>query len=217
MRRLGGRAARVTMRLRGRAGSVAAPIAWRCAGFPAPTSGSAAAQSCDPRSAFWGRSHVGAVADRGHHCKGQHDKRHVAVPAVPGAGLVVVEAEFGLEVLILLLDGPAVMRQADDLDQRRRRGQIDEIVFGARRGADDRLNAGAAFHEAEGPLDADARVDRIPLPGTAAVLPPPVVVSMAVAVPWPVLGNVLRSRDGGRSWCRRMIRRRCLPALACSR
>ena len=40
------------------------------------------------------------VADRRHHGEREHDERHVAMPTVPGAGLIVIEAEFilgGLE------------------------------------------------------------------------------------------------------------------------
>ena len=33
------------------------------------------------------------MADDGHHGEGKHDERDVAVPAVPGAGLIVVEAQ----------------------------------------------------------------------------------------------------------------------------
>ena len=36
------------------------------------------------------------MADPRQHGKGQHHQRDVAVPAVPRAALVVVEAEFGL-------------------------------------------------------------------------------------------------------------------------
>src|SRR6185503_9823391 len=51
--------------------------------------------------------------------------------------------------------------------------------------AESALDAGAALHVAEGPLDPDAGVDRVPLPRAAApavVVPPPVVV-MPVTVP----------------------------------
>ena len=65
--------------------------------------------------------------------RGEHD---VVMPSGERAPLEMIETELGLEVLILLLDRPALMRQADDLDQRRRRRQIDEIEFGAWRGAD---------------------------------------------------------------------------------
>jgi hypothetical protein len=35
-------------------------------------------------------------ADRRHHGEGEHDKRHVTTPTMPGARLVVIEAEFVL-------------------------------------------------------------------------------------------------------------------------
>jgi len=54
------------------------------------------------------------MSDGGGHGEGQHDQGDVAMPAVPGAGLVVVEAEFVLGGLEAVFDGPAV---AFDLDQ----------------------------------------------------------------------------------------------------
>src|SRR4051794_41791585 len=45
---------------------------------------------------FWGRRLVGVVADHGQHGEGQHHQRDVAVPAVPAAGLVVIEPELVL-------------------------------------------------------------------------------------------------------------------------
>src|SRR5476649_1610531 len=56
---------------------------------------------------------VGVMSDGGGHGEGQHDQSDVAMPAVPGAGLVVVEAEFVLGGLEAVFDGPAV---AFDLD-----------------------------------------------------------------------------------------------------
>ena len=76
-------------------------------GFPAPTSGSAAALADHRQAAFWGRGRVGLAADGGQHGKGQHDERDVPMPAVPGAGLVVVETEFVFGRLEAVLDGPA--------------------------------------------------------------------------------------------------------------
>src|SRR3954447_13240000 len=65
---------------------------------------------------FWGRQLVGVVADHGQHGEGQHHQRDVAVPAVPAAGLVVIEPELGLGGLEAVLDRPAASL---DLDQRR--------------------------------------------------------------------------------------------------
>src|SRR5438093_11866275 len=48
----------------------------------------------------------------------------------------MIEAEFGLELLILLLDRPALMRESDQLLHRCARGQVDEEVLRARRGAE---------------------------------------------------------------------------------
>src|SRR5450759_3591387 len=38
------------------------------------------------------------MPDDGHHGEGEHDRRDMTVPAMPGAGLVVIEAEFVLAV-----------------------------------------------------------------------------------------------------------------------
>ncbi len=55
------------------------------------------------------------MPDGGHHGESEHDKRHVAVPAMPGAGFVVVEAKFVLGGLEAVLNGPTL---AFDFDQR---------------------------------------------------------------------------------------------------
>src|SRR5271157_574124 len=57
---------------------------------------------------FFGRRDIGAMTDDGHHGEGEHDQRHVTVPAMPGAGFVVIEAEFGLGGFETVLDGPAM-------------------------------------------------------------------------------------------------------------
>lgn len=54
------------------------------------------------------------MTDRGGHGEGQHDQSDVAMPAVPRAGLVVVEAQLVLGGFKAILDGPAM---AFDLDQ----------------------------------------------------------------------------------------------------
>ena len=64
-----------------------------------------------PCSLFFGgrRRHlVRMMADRAHHGEGQHDQRDVTMPAVPRAGLVVRQPEFGLRGLEGILDCPAV-------------------------------------------------------------------------------------------------------------
>ena len=64
--------------------------------------------------------------------RGEHD---MMLPARIGAAFEVVEPEFGLELLVLLLDRPALVRESDQLLHRRRDRQIDEEVFGAWGGA----------------------------------------------------------------------------------
>ena len=99
------------------------------------------------------------------------------MPTGERAPLEMIEAELGLELLILLLDGPAVMRQADDLDQRRGRGQMDEIVFGARRGADIALGEEPDFgHQppvpaVDGGRDADRHAVDRPGPRVGPIAP----------------------------------------------
>ena len=48
------------------------------------------------------------MPDGGRHGEGEHDERDVAMPAVPGAALVVVEPEFVLGRLEAILDRPAM-------------------------------------------------------------------------------------------------------------
>jgi len=58
---------------------------------------------------FWGRrGFVGVNADRRHHGEGEHDQRHVTTPAMPGARLVVIEAEFVLRRFETVFDRPMV-------------------------------------------------------------------------------------------------------------
>ena len=44
----------------------------------------------------------------GHHGEGEHDERDVAMPAVPGAGLVVVEAQLVFCGLKAIFDRPTM-------------------------------------------------------------------------------------------------------------
>ena len=55
------------------------------------------------------------MADHGHHGKGEHHHRDVAMPAMPGSALVVIEAELVFGGLKTVLDRPAM---AFDCDQR---------------------------------------------------------------------------------------------------
>jgi len=58
---------------------------------------------------FWGRrGFVGVNADRRHHGEGEHDQRHVTTPAMPGARLVVIEAEFVLRRFETVFDRPTM-------------------------------------------------------------------------------------------------------------
>jgi hypothetical protein len=54
------------------------------------------------------RGRVGVNADRRHHGEGEHDERHVTTPAMPGARLVVIEAEFVLRRFETVFDRPAM-------------------------------------------------------------------------------------------------------------
>src|SRR3954466_9542085 len=90
-----------------RAGCGAVRGARRCGGPPGATSGRAAGPPTHSRGRFLGCG-IRATAGDGEDGKGEHDERDVTVPAVPGAGLVVVEAEFGLRGLESVLDSPAV-------------------------------------------------------------------------------------------------------------
>jgi hypothetical protein len=62
------------------------------------------------------------MADDSHHGKSQHDERYVAVAAVPGAGFVMIEAEFVLGGLEAVLDGPAMAFHRHQLFQGRALG-----------------------------------------------------------------------------------------------
>ena len=56
---------------------------------------------------------VGFVADRGHHGERQHDERDVPMPAMPGAGFVVIETKFVLGGLEAVFDRPAMTFDPD--------------------------------------------------------------------------------------------------------
>src|ERR1700681_4229449 len=63
---------------------------------------------------FWLRR-IGMMADHRHHGKGEHHHGPVAMPAMPGSALVVIEAELVLGGFKTVLDRPAM---AFDRDQR---------------------------------------------------------------------------------------------------
>ena len=74
------------------------------------------------------------MADRRHHGKGEHDKRDVAIPSVPGSGLVVIEPERVLGGLETVLDRPATTldphQRLDRCSRRTPSGKKGEIAFG---------------------------------------------------------------------------------------
>ena len=55
------------------------------------------------------------MTDGGHHGEGEHDQGDMPMPAMPGAALVVIEAEFVLGGLEAVLDGPAMAFHRDQL------------------------------------------------------------------------------------------------------
>ena len=63
--------------------------------------------------------------------EGHGADHHVVLPAGIRAAFEVIEPEFGLEVLIVLFDRPALMRQPHELRQRGGRGQRHEVVLAA--------------------------------------------------------------------------------------
>src|SRR3546814_3786228 len=74
------------------------------------------------------------MPDRSHHGEGQHDERDMAVPAVPGAGLVVIEAKFVLGRLEAVFDRPALAldpdQHLDACSSRAPGGEEGEITVG---------------------------------------------------------------------------------------
>src|SRR5918993_3060115 len=62
---------------------------------------------------------------------GQGGEDDVALPPREGAALEVIEAEFVLQLLVLLLDRPPLMRQSHQGAERRGGRQVDEIVLGS--------------------------------------------------------------------------------------
>ena len=101
---------------------------------------------------LWGGL-VYVMAYAGHHGEGEHDERYMPVPAAPGAGLIVVQAQFGLGGLEAVLDGPAAALDLDQLGCAR--------AGRAPRGEDRRLAVGQAAPEqqAAGPGAAQRLVE----------------------------------------------------------
>ena len=55
------------------------------------------------------------MTNDGHHGECEHDQRDMAVPTVPRAAFVVIEAEFVLGGFEAVLDGPAMAFNQDQL------------------------------------------------------------------------------------------------------
>ena len=55
------------------------------------------------------------MTDRGHYREREHGERHVALPAVPGAGLVVIKAELVLRGLEAVLEYATGGNRLNDL------------------------------------------------------------------------------------------------------
>ena len=63
---------------------------------------------------FW-RRRIGAMADRRHHGEGEHHHGNVAMPAMPGSALIVIEPELVFRGIKTILDCSPM---AFDRDQR---------------------------------------------------------------------------------------------------
>lgn len=80
-----------------------------------------------PSPSFLGRC-VGVMADHCQQGEGHHHQADVSVPAMPGAGLVVSEPEFGLGHFECTLDAPTSSLDADQgLDRRASRAPGGEV------------------------------------------------------------------------------------------
>src|ERR1043165_3812711 len=54
------------------------------------------------------------MSDHRHHCECEHHKRNVTMPAMPGAGFIVIEPELVFGGLETVLDRPATSFDADE-------------------------------------------------------------------------------------------------------
>ena len=57
-----------------------------------------------------------------------HDQGHMAMPAMPGSGLAMIEAEIVLGAQEALLDGPSKAGGAGDVLKRRALGRMNEVI-----------------------------------------------------------------------------------------
>src|SRR5580765_7356491 len=62
------------------------------------------------------------MTDSGHHGEGEHHQRYVPMPAMPGAALIAIEAEFVLGGLEAVFDGPATAFHRDQFFRGRAHG-----------------------------------------------------------------------------------------------
>ena len=69
---------------------------------------------CRPPVCFWGWRVVRAAPDGRHHGEGEHDERDVAMPTMPGAGLIVVEPQFVFGGLETIFDRPTMSLDRDE-------------------------------------------------------------------------------------------------------
>jgi hypothetical protein len=105
------------------------------------------------RHTFFERRSIGVMTDGGHHGEGEHDQRNVPMPAMPGAALIVIEAEFVLGGLEAVFDGPATAFHRDQFFRGRALG----------------APGGEKRHSTIGNVAADQQPSR-PLPGECAVV-----------------------------------------------
>ena len=103
-------------------------------------------------AAFFERHGIGVMTDDGHHGEGEHGERDMAMPAMPGAGFVVIETEFVLGGFEAVFDGPAMTFHRDQLFHGR--------ALGAPGGEESELAVGdaAADHESPCPLALEGAV-----------------------------------------------------------
>ena len=108
---------------------------------------------------------------------GQHDQCHVVVPAAPAAPLIVIQPEFLLELLIVLLDLPTCFGDLYQSPKTVVSGQVAEEISGRLRGCFRPLDKQpdlfawlAALMKSMGRLRADRPEAR--LQPTSAALPP---------------------------------------------
>lgn len=103
-------------------------------------------------AAFFERHGIGVMTDDGHHGEGEHGERDMAMPAMPGAGFVVIETEFVLGGFEAVFDGPAMTFHRDQLFHGR--------ALGAPGGEESELAVGdaAADHGSPCPLALEGAV-----------------------------------------------------------